>query len=310
MQTITAEAEARGQRLDVWLARRLAPLSRSRVQALLADGCIRIDGQLARPNASVRPGMRAAIDIPPPAPARLTPEPIPLRIIYEDDAIVVINKPPGLVVHPAPGHAAGTLVHALLHHCADLRGIGGERRPGLVHRLDKDTSGVMVAAKRQDAMTALTAAFKARHVDKCYRALVKGCPMPPAGRIETAIGRSHRDRKKMAVTRGAPHAGRPAITEYAVEATCGATAALLRIVIHTGRTHQIRVHMAHLGHPVLGDAQYGRASGPTRGIAIPRQMLHAAELAFAHPLTGQPMRFEAPLPPDMRAVYDALRQLL
>ncbi len=307
MQTITAGEADGGKRLDVWLAEAIGDLSRSRIQALLADGFIRINGAPGRPAAVVRSGMIATVERPAPVPAELVPEAIPLEILYEDEAMLVLNKQPGLVVHPAPGHPSGTLVHALLHHCTDLQGIGGELRPGIVHRLDKDTSGIMVVAKHQAAMTALSAAFKARRVDKCYRALVKGCPQPPNGRLETAIGRSRSDRKKMAVLREGTGASRQAITAYAVEEAFGPTAALMRIVIHTGRTHQIRVHMAHLGHPVLGDTQYGRATGTAGPITIPRQMLHAAELAFAHPVSGQPLRFASPLPPDMQTVCDALR---
>jgi 23S rRNA pseudouridine1911/1915/1917 synthase len=302
MDSIQAIDGEKGLRVDVWLERRLEGLSRSRVQALLKSGRITVNGGAVKAGAAVQPGWTAVVDLPPPEPVALAAENIPLAVLYEDADVVVINKPPGLVVHPAAGHASGTLVNALLYHCDDLAGIGGELRPGIVHRLDRDTSGVMVAAKNQRAMESLTAQFKARTVAKEYLAVVAGVPGPLAGRIETLIGRSAHNRKKM-TTRTTT--GRPAVSRYeVVEVLCGAS--LVRVKIETGRTHQIRVHMAHIGHPVVGDPQYGRAR-----VALPapaaRQMLHAQRLAFDHPATGARMTFEAPLPPDMAELIARLK---
>lgn len=301
---IQASAPDAGCRLDVWLDRRLPGLSRSRIQSLIQAGRITVDGKPVRAHRRVTTGMTVRIRVPPPSPARPEPEDIPLDVLFEDGAILVVNKPAGLVVHPAAGHASGTLVNALLHRCADLAGIGGERRPGIVHRLDRDTSGALVVAKNDRAMAGLTAAFKAGAVRKEYLALVYGIPEPASGRIETRIGRSPHDRKKMSA-RPAGGAGRRAVTHYEVlEAFAGA--ALVRVRIETGRTHQIRVHMAHVGHPVLGDRQYGgrrRAAVP----GVERQMLHAQLLAFRHPVSGRPMQFEAPLPDDLAGVLGVLR---
>ena len=223
-------------------------------------------------------------------------------MLYEDADLMVIDKPAGLVVHPAAGHASGTLVNALLHHCPDLPGIGGERRPGIVHRLDKDTSGALVAAKNERAMAGLLRQFKARQVRKEYVALVWGCPDPAEGLIDTLIGRHASDRKRMSAR---VERGRRAVTRYRVERRLGAWS-LLRLVIETGRTHQIRVHLAYIGHPVVGDRQYGRRSESTLPIPASRQMLHAARLAFTHPVTDQIVAVESPLPRDLQALIEAI----
>ncbi len=302
MPTLTAQPEDRGLRLDAWLARALPGLSRARIQALLAQGRITVAGRTVKPSLTVAPGLTATVAIPPPEPAEPQPEPIPLSIVYEDADIVVVDKPAGLVVHPAAGHRSGTLVNALLHHCPDLQGIGGEIRPGIAHRLDKDTSGLLVAAKNDAALAGLQAQFKAHQVRKVYLALAAGRPNPPAGRIETLIGRRTGDRKKMSVR---SDRGRLAVTRYETVRRY-ADWSLLRVHIETGRTHQIRVHLSHLGHPIAGDQAYGRRSPPPLPLPATRQMLHAEALAFAHPRTGKPLAFSAPIPPDMRALLDAL----
>lgn len=293
------------QRLDAWLARMRPEHSRARWQALIREGHVRVNDALPRkPGIVLKGGEIVAYDIPPPEPARLTAEEIPLEVLYEDDAILVINKPPGLVVHPAPGHATGTLVNALLHHCGSLPRMGAEERPGLVHRLDRDTSGVMVVAKTEEALRNLAAQFKQRLVRKEYVALVWGRPQPASGTIETLVGRHPVHRKKMSAR---PKVGRPAITRYETLWT-GRAVSLLRVRIETGRTHQIRVHLAYRGHPVVGDAQYGRARRGLLPMEPMRQMLHAERLAFAHPTTGQEVEFYAPWPADMRQLLQALRE--
>ncbi len=288
------------ERLDVWLAARLPGLSRARIQALIRAGNITVEGGAAREHRRLKAGQCVRVVIPPPQPAKPAAQNIPLDIVYQDADIIVINKPAGMVVHPAPGHAAGTLVNALLHHCPDLAGIGGELRPGIVHRLDRDTSGLLVAAKHEAALRGLADQFKKRQVRKEYLALVRGVP-PREGSINAAIGRHPVQRKKMALS----ERGRTALTSFRCLAVYP-QAALVRLRIHTGRTHQIRVHMAHLGHPVLGDEVYGRqrAGQP----AAPRQMLHAARLEFRHPADGRPLAFSAPLPADMLAAIQRLKQ--
>jgi 23S rRNA pseudouridine1911/1915/1917 synthase len=298
-------AERRGARLDVWLRGALPDYSRARLQGLIKEGRVQVDGRPVKAAHRLAVGERISVSIPDAAPAVLRPQSIPLDVLYEDADIVVVNKPAGLVVHPAAGHADGTLANALLHRCRDLTGIGGELRPGIAHRLDKDTSGVLVAAKTETALNGLVAQFKARTVHKDYLALVWGVPRPASGAIETPIGRSRHDRKKMSA---APARGRPALTRYATVETFGALAALLRVTIATGRTHQIRVHLTHLGHSVVGDRQYGRRRPEPLPVEPARQMLHAARLAFAHPRTGAPLAFEAPLPADMQSLLAALRR--
>ncbi len=288
-------------RLDIWLSRAVPGLSRARWQRLIRDGCVLVDDVASKPGTLLRGSENIAVDLPSAEPVELIGEDIPLDVLFEDRDLIVINKPPGLVVHPAPGHATRTLVHALLHHCGDLTGVGGELRPGIVHRLDKDTSGVMVAAKNQGAMQSLAAQFKGRYIRKEYQAIVCGRPMPPCGTIDTLMGRHPTNRKKMAVD---SLRGKQAVSHYRVE-TVLASAALVRLRIETGRTHQIRVHMSHIGHPVCGDAMYGGmklAPDP----APRRQMLHAAELALDHPTRLERLCFSAPLPPDMCEYLGAL----
>lgn len=303
-QEITADVDHLGWRVDAWISDTLTDVSRSRVKALIDEGHIVLStGDTPKPHARVKSGMVVHVTIPPAEPLALTPESIPLHILHEDQHIIVLNKSAGLVVHPAAGHATGTLVHALLYHCRDLAGIGGELRPGIVHRLDKDTTGVMVVAKNDHALVELAAQFKNRSVHKEYVALVKGCPSPTSGRIETEVGRSRHNRQKMSTQSSS---GRHAITNYTVERDYGACA-LVRLSIETGRTHQIRVHMAHIGTPVLGDSTYGRrATSLDISAPIARQLLHAESLAFHHPHTGESLQFRAPLPDDMQMVLRAL----
>ena len=294
-----------GQRLDVWLSAQVPDLSRARIQVLIQGGHVLLNGKPPKPSQKLAAAQTITLSVPPPVNTDLKPEPIPLDVLFEDADLIVINKPAGLVVHPAAGHASGTLVNALLAHCPDLAGIGGEKRPGLVHRLDRDTTGVMVVAKNETAMRSLVNQFRLRQVTKEYLALVWGHLNPPSGRTETLIGRNPKDRKKMCTK---PDVGRVAITNYETREKF-ATTSLVRIRIETGRTHQIRVHMAHLGHSVVGDPQYGRPRHEALPVPVPdRQMLHAVRLAFSHPATGQPLVFEAPIPQDMRVLIDTLKR--
>jgi 23S rRNA pseudouridine1911/1915/1917 synthase len=302
-----------GDRLDRVLADAFTDLSRARLQALIADGRLSLDGETIRDGKhKARPGL---YQLSVPAPVSATPEPqdLPLEVLYEDEHLIVVNKPAGMAAHPAPGTPDGTLVNALLFHCGDtLSGIGGVLRPGIVHRLDKDTSGVLVAAKTDIAHRALSELFSRHDIDRAYNAVVRGAPRYVKGTVTTRIGRSHHDRKKMAVLRGG---GREAITHYEVDEAFGDTkplAALLTCRLETGRTHQIRVHMAHLGCPCLGDPVYG-SGAPHRDVQailkdlnFERQALHAAMLGFVHPVTGKKLRFRAPLPDDMTALVRAL----
>lgn len=295
-RALTADAAA--PRLDAWLASRCADLSRARVQKLIKDGRVRLGGTAAKSSARVRVGDLVEVEIPPPEPADVLPEEIPLDVIFEDEALLAINKPPGLVAHPAPGHPSGTLVNAVLHHCRGrLSGIGGVERPGIVHRLDKDTSGLMLVAKTDAAHASLSRQLAQREMRKTYLALASGAPPAESGRIEQPIARHPVDRQRMAVVPG----GRHAITLYRVAERLG-TACLLECDILTGRTHQIRVHLQWLRCPIVGDPVYGRAGG-----AAPRQMLHAWKLAFAHPGTGHPMHLTAPLTPDFQTLLNQLR---
>ena len=299
--TLTVEGGAPDRRLDQWLARRLPELTRSRIQALAKQGRL-TDGEgrpIGKLSAPPRPGDTFALTLPPAEPTDLIPEPIPLTILYEDAHLLAIDKPAGLVVHPAAGHSHGTLVNALLWHCPDLTGIGGERRPGIVHRLDRDTSGVMVVAKTDLAFQGLARAFAMHTLEKDYLAIVHGTP-PPAGTLDTAIGRSPANRQKMAILRTG---GRRAITHWQLLATLPGGLCRVACRIETGRTHQIRVHLASLGTPIVGDALYGKPALDRR-LPIPpvRQLLHARRLALAHPVTGEPLLFEAP-PPSEFAPY-------
>jgi 23S rRNA pseudouridine1911/1915/1917 synthase len=352
---LTAPAEAAGMRVDKWLADVNPTISRSRLRSLMEEGRVTVNGKPADdPSAKVEAGAVYAIDLPPPTDPVPKAEDIPLDIVFEDQHLIVIDKPPGMVAHPAAGQETGTLVNALLFHCGQnlggkggLTGIGGVARPGIVHRLDKDTSGVMVAAKSDAAHAGLTALFAAHDIERVYLAVTRGAPRPLAGRIETNIARSPSDRKKMAVVKekhfkadaysddpfaagDATLGGRQAITNYRALETFGRldatgtqpAAALLECRLETGRTHQIRVHLAHIGAPVLGDRTYGRhhwlkadGKGPAferataTAKAFPRQALHATVLGFVHPVTGETLRFERPPPPDMADLIDALRKM-
>lgn len=287
---------ADGRRLDVLLAEQTG-LTRSRVAQLMDEGQCTVNGVPERKaGARPKPGAAVVLTVPAPRPAAPQAEDIPLEILYQDDDLAVVVKPCGMVVHPAAGNEDGTLVNALLHHLDHLGSIGGEMRPGIVHRLDKDTSGLLLVAKNDAAQLSLSRQLQERQMEKHYRALVEGIPKEPSGRIEAPIARSKKDRKKMAVD---PE-GRMAITEWRVLET-GRGCALLDVHILTGRTHQIRVHMKHLGHPVCGDPIYGSA----RGVSVPRLMLHAFSLSFTHPATGERMTFSAPLP---EAFQEGLRR--
>ena len=292
-----ATEEHRGQRLDRFLQSESPGHSRAFLQKLIEQGCVLVNGKPGKPSYKVRAGDRIAVEIPPPRPLEARPEDIPLDVLYEDDDLIVINKPAGLVVHPAAGNHEHTLVNALLHHCrGQLAGIGGVERPGIVHRLDKGTSGCLVVAKTDLAHQSLVAQFKARAVKKIYRAVCWGKFERASGRVETMIGRNTRDRKKMSAR--APR-GRPAVTDYRVLRSFP-DFALVELTLHTGRTHQIRVHMAHIGHPIVGDATYGRAR--KTDISVARPLLHAYKLGFTHPQSEQFMEFEAPAPEEMTKI--------
>ncbi len=289
-------------RLDVWLAAQSSGLSRARIQALIRAGRVTCGGSAVQANARPKGGQVVEIVVPAPVSAVPEPEAIPLAVLHEDGDLLVLDKPAGLVVHPAPGHASGTLVNALLHHCRDLGGVGGVQRPGIVHRLDKDTSGLMVVAKNDAAMAGLVRLFQTASIAKEYLALVHGAPPRASGTVSTQIGRHPAQRQRMAVV---ARGGRAAVTHYVLERRLGALA-LVRCRIETGRTHQIRVHMQALGCPVVGDAVYGRPAADRRLAPAPaRQMLHAARLAFVHPVSGVALCFEAPLPADFAASLSA-----
>ena len=296
IRSFVVPPEGIGSRLDAWLAAHCEGFSRSRVQGLIRAERMRVNGDVVvRAAFKVNPGDVVTLAVPPPVPAEPQPEDIPLSIVYEDEHIIVVDKPAGLVVHPAPGHLEGTLVNALLHHCPDLEGIGGVARPGIVHRLDQDTSGLMVVAKTEAAMRTLTKEFASHaNIRKTYLAVVHGAPTPAEGRIENLIGRCPWDRKKMAIVE---RNGKVAVTNY--RTLSAGPRSLVECVIETGRTHQIRVHMASLGCPVVGDATYGRP-GWDRQLSPPpaRQLLHAWKLSLKHPVTRKPLSFEAPPPPD------------
>lgn len=308
-------------RLDKWLSERIAELSRSRIQALLADQCVSSAGRKVN-DASyrVKSGEQFTLSIPEPIDATPRAQHLALNIVYEDDDLIVIDKPAGLVVHPAAGNWENTLVNALLAHCGDsLSGIGGVRRPGIVHRLDKGTSGLLVAAKHDRAHAGLAAQFAAHSVQRHYLALLWGSPRPASGQVQTQIGRSKTNRQKMAVL---ANGGKLAITNYEVLKRFGEPLApvisLVRCILQTGRTHQIRVHMAHLGHPVVGDPVYGTGRAKRPGLTpelresitrLNRQALHAASLGFVHPVTGENLYLESPLPTDLSELIETLQHM-
>jgi 23S rRNA pseudouridine1911/1915/1917 synthase len=291
-------ADRSGERLDTFVARRCPELSRSYAGRLIDEGLVSVNGRQGKRSDRVQANAEISVTIPPPEAIDLAPEDIPLTIIYQDRDLLVVDKPAGITVHPAPGHPSGTLVNALLALCPDLRGIKGSIRPGIVHRLDKDTSGLIVVAKNDRAQRSLQRQLKEREVRKTYLALVHGVPKPAEGLIEAPIGRHPKNRKKMAVVAE----GREASTRYRVsDEFADGRYALLEVEPITGRTHQIRVHLAALGHPIVGDATYGR-----RSTLVGRQFLHAHKLAFAMPLGGRKVEFESPLAGDLR---DALGRL-
>ncbi len=305
-----------GTRLDRWLAAAVPDQSRARLKALIDGGHVSLAGKaVTRPSQQVHAGEVFAVAVPAPEPAEPEPERIPLSIVYEDDALIVVDKPAGMVVHPAAGNARGTLVNALLEHCGDsLSGVGGVRRPGIVHRLDKDTSGLLVVAKNDIAHRDLVDQFSTRSIHRVYCAIVWGVPQPRAGTIEGNIGRSARDRKKMAVVPAG--AGRSALTRYKVVEAFNDIAARLECRLGTGRTHQIRVHLTHLGHPLVGDATYGKPplsrlrrfpAARKAADSLGRQALHAQSLGFRHPLTGKELSFSSPLPLELERLIATLR---
>ena len=296
---LTAATEHAGVRLDAFLSADGA-LTRSQAARLIAEGRVRVNGKPAAKSARLSGGETVTVDVPQLRETALPPQDIPLDVVYEDDDVIVVNKPTGLVVHPAPGHPDGTLVNALLHHCGDsLSGIGGEKRPGIVHRIDRDTSGLIIAAKNDAAHLALSAQLKDHSLSRTYECLVTGNMKQDSGTVDAPIGRSSADRKKMAVV----PTGRRAVTHWEVVARYpGVTH--LRCRLETGRTHQICVHMAYIGHPILGDTVYG-AKKPVPGLT--GQCLHATGLRFIHPRTGEPVELHCPLPPEFTAMLQQLQ---
>jgi 23S rRNA pseudouridine1911/1915/1917 synthase len=288
-------------RLDLFLmAQNGVSLSRSQVRKRILEGDVTVNGASVKAGYWLKEADMVQVTLPAPRPSTLTAEAIPLDIVYEDEHVLVINKAVGMVVHPAPGHQEGTLVHGLLHHCSTLSGIGGVQRPGIVHRLDRDTSGLMLVAKTDAAHASLTDQLQTRTLTRIYQAVVHGAMKSETGRIEAPIGRHRKDRKKMAVV---PDAGRYALTLYQVLRQY-AGYALLQLELKTGRTHQIRVHLKHIQHPVVGDPVYGNSS--KNNLDMPRQALHAHSVRFRHPVSGKPLRFEAALPEDVQRLVDRL----
>lgn len=303
---LTIPEGTRTQRADKLLAQLHSGFSRSRWQKLFESGLVWQDERRLGQSDKLQAGDVVDVSLPPPRPVQLVPVRMDLDVLYEDDHLLVINKPAGLVVHPGAGTADDTLVHGLLHHCSGrLPGIGGEERPGIVHRLDKETSGAIVVAKSETAMKELALQFSGRTIAKQYIALVKGVPEPASGRIAEPIARHPVHRLRMSCQPG----GRESLTEYAIVRHWDEVAAWLRVDLHTGRTHQIRVHMQHIGHPLLGDALYGWRDRGERLPTIPRVMLHAAHLEITHPASGERMRFAAPLPPDFLELLKRLDDL-
>jgi 23S rRNA pseudouridine1911/1915/1917 synthase len=291
-------------RVDLYLIQRGVALSRSRVQKLIEEGRIRVNDLPVRPSYKVRADDRIEIEIPSPVPLEVRPEEIPLEVLYEDELLLVVNKPAGMVVHPGPGNPNRTLVNALLHHCRDLPGIGGRERPGIVHRLDKETSGVLVVAKTDRAHQDLSRQFKEHLITRRYLALVYGDLPKDQGTVELAIGRDLWERKKISARTTRPKA---AVTHYKVLERFG-VATFLAAYPKTGRTHQIRVHLAYLKHPIVGDKVYAGRKEGLQGIPVHRHMLHAETLGILHPETRKPLRFSAPLPEDMSGLIERLRE--
>jgi 23S rRNA pseudouridine1911/1915/1917 synthase len=309
-QTLTVPADSDDLRLDRFLAAALA-LSRSQLQRLIRDGSVLVSGRTAKANQAVKPGQEISIEVREPIDAAPAPEDLPLPIVFQDKDLIVVDKPAGMVVHPAAGHESGTLVNALLHHVDDLSGIGGEKRPGIVHRLDKGTSGLMVVAKHDRSHEELARQFAQREVEKEYLALAWGEVM--AGRrIDAPIGRDPSNRKKMASESARVRRTRAAVTRIVRAEHFGRVLTLVQVAIHTGRTHQIRVHLSAIGHPIVGDALYGgvhrRVPGDIRAVShLGRPFLHSARLVFSHPEDGRRMEFLSAMPPDLQQVLDELR---
>lgn len=293
------EASDEGKRIDSWTSEQITSESRNRLQQLIKDGNILVNGSAVKTSYRMKEDDEVLVHLPEPEPLDVEPEDLPLDIVYEDSSVIVINKPRGMVVHPAPGHLKGTLVNALLGHCHDLSGINGIMRPGIVHRIDKETSGLLMVAKTDEAHHSLAAQLKDKTTQRLYLAIVHGILPHDEGTIDAPIGRADKDRKKMAVTeKNSKHA----VTHFKVlERFSRYTYVACRL--ETGRTHQIRVHMAYIGHPLAGDPKYG----PRKTLPIQGQALHAAELGFTHPVTHQFMLFQAPLPRDMEQLLDGLR---
>jgi len=310
--SLTVPEESDGSRLDVFLTAVLSGQSRSHIQRLIKDGHVRVGGRGAKANQPVKAGQAIAVEIPEPIDPVPQPEALPLPIVYQDTDLIVVDKPAGMVVHPAAGHDSGTLVNALLHHIDDLSGIGGERRPGIVHRLDRGTSGLMVVAKNDRTHEELSRQFREREVEKEYIALVWGEVM--AGRrIDAPIGRDPANRKKMSSESARVRRSREAVTRVVRAEHFGRVLTLAHVAIHTGRTHQIRVHLSAIGHPIVGDPLYGgvhrRVPGDIRAVThLERPFLHAARLAFTHPGDGRRMQFESELPDDLQRVLDEVRE--
>jgi len=309
VHVIRVTPEEAGLRLDRFLTAVLTGTSRTQVQRLVTEGRVRVDGRLADSSQTVKPGQVVSVDRPEPADSHVDAEDLPLEVLYQDASLAVINKPAGMVVHPAAGHAQGTLVNALLYHLDGLSGIGGERRPGIVHRLDRGTSGLMVVAKTDAAHDALARQFREREVEKEYNALVWGV-LAAGRRIDQPIGRDPVHRKKMSAR---ARRSREAVTRIVQAEPIGRALTFARLAIHTGRTHQIRVHLSAIGHPIVGDALYGgvrrRVPGDLRAVTrLTRPFLHATRLVFHHPADGSRLAFECPLPADLTAVLTEVRQ--
>lgn len=305
MTEISLQVEEQGERLDRYLTERLTDLSRSRIQQLIEQGQVQLNGKICTSKKTgVKRGDRISLEIPPAEPLELAAEDIPLDILYEDDQLLILNKPAGLVVHPAPGHPDGTLVNAILAHCPNLPGIGGVQRPGIVHRLDKDTTGAIAIAKTEFAHQHLQAQLKAKTAQREYLGVVYGVPKTENGTVDLPIGRHPVDRKKMAVV-SPEKGGRPATTHWRILERLG-NYTLMHFQLETGRTHQIRVHSAHIGHPIVGDPVY--SSGRSVGVNLPGQALHAWRLRLQHPVSEKWIEVTAPIPQTLKTLLEVLRR--